>query len=65
MSSEKLSAGHGEGKLKREIKSRHLSMIAVGGSIGTGLFFASGNAVSSIGPGVHCSASELWDSSYT
>lgn len=51
MSSEKLSAGHGEGKLKREIKSRHLSMIAVGGSIGTGLFFASGNAVSSIGPG--------------
>lgn len=39
------------GKLKREIKARHLTMIAIGGSIGTGLFFASGNAISSIGPG--------------
>lgn len=37
--------------VKRELKTRHLSMIALGGSIGTGLFVASGSAISSAGPG--------------
>ena len=37
--------------LHRKLKARHLSMIAIGGSIGTGLFVASGNAIFSAGPG--------------
>ncbi|AOV97400.1 lysine transporter [Edwardsiella hoshinae] len=37
--------------LRRELKARHLSMIAIGGSIGTGLFVASGATVSQAGPG--------------
>lgn len=37
--------------LKRSLKARHLSMIAIGGSIGTGLFVASGNVISQAGPG--------------
>ncbi|MBV8046833.1 MAG: amino acid permease [Paludibacterium sp.] len=37
--------------LRRELQSRHLSMIAIGGSIGTGLFLASGATVASAGPG--------------
>ena len=32
--------------MKRSLKTRHLSMIALGGSIGTGLFVASGSATS-------------------
>lgn len=40
-----------QGKLKRSIKARHLTMIAIGGSIGTGLFFASGSTISQVGPG--------------
>lgn len=38
-------------ELKRELKSRHLSMIAIGGSIGTGLFVASGATIAQAGPG--------------
>lgn len=41
----------GEGELKRTLQTRHLNMIAIGGAIGTGLFFASGSAVSQSGPG--------------
>ncbi len=37
--------------LKRDLKSRHLTMIALGGAIGTGLFLASGSAISQAGPG--------------
>lgn len=37
--------------LRRELKARHLTMIAIGGSIGTGLFIASGATVSQAGPG--------------
>lgn len=40
-----------EGELKRSLKARHMNMIAIGGSIGTGLFFASGSAVSTAGAG--------------
>jgi len=38
-------------KLKRDLKARHLAMIAIGGSIGTGLFVASGATVAQAGPG--------------
>ncbi|MWV47339.1 amino acid permease [Paenibacillus sp. HJL G12] len=37
--------------LKQSLKARHMTMIALGGSIGTGLFLASGSAISSSGPG--------------
>ncbi|KAI9720917.1 MAG: glyceraldehyde-3-phosphate dehydrogenase 1 [Chrysothrix sp. TS-e1954] len=36
--------------LARSLKSRHLQMIAIGGSIGTGLFVSSGAALSTGGP---------------
>ena len=37
--------------LKRKLGARHLNMIAIGGSIGTGLFLASGATIASAGPG--------------
>ncbi|QUG75071.1 amino acid permease [Erwinia sp. E602] len=37
--------------LRRVLKARHLTMIAIGGSIGTGLFVASGATISQAGPG--------------
>ena len=37
--------------LNRSLKSRHLTMISIGGAIGTGLFVASGATISSAGPG--------------
>ncbi|WP_373973789.1 amino acid permease [Chitinibacter sp. SCUT-21] len=37
--------------LRRNLKARHLSMIAIGGSIGTGLFVASGATIAQAGPG--------------
>lgn len=37
--------------LRRELTARHLTMIAIGGSIGTGLFVASGASISQAGPG--------------
>ncbi|CAF2024338.1 unnamed protein product, partial [Rotaria magnacalcarata] len=39
-----------ESKLHRALKSRHLQMIAIGGTIGTGLFVGSGGALASGGP---------------
>jgi lysine-specific permease len=38
-------------QLKRALKARHLTMISLGGSIGTGLFLASGGAIHTAGPG--------------
>ncbi|GAA3175865.1 amino acid permease [Fructilactobacillus sanfranciscensis] len=40
-----------QAKVKRGLKSRHVSMIALGGCIGTGLFVASGAAIHNAGPG--------------
>lgn len=36
--------------LKRDMKSRHLMMISIGGTIGTGLFVGSGQTISQAGP---------------
>lgn len=38
-------------QLQRKLGARHLNMIAIGGSIGTGLFLASGATIASAGPG--------------
>src|SRR3990167_5293050 len=40
-----------EHKLQRRLNARILNMIAIGGSIGTGIFLASGSAISMAGPG--------------
>ena len=37
--------------LHRRLKSRHIAMIAIGGSIGSGIFVASGTAIHMAGPG--------------
>ncbi|MEH7334471.1 amino acid permease [Neobacillus drentensis] len=37
--------------LERKLKTRHLTMIAIGGTIGTGLFLASGTTIHDAGPG--------------
>ncbi|KAF9568090.1 hypothetical protein EC968_003110 [Mortierella alpina] len=37
--------------LQRNLKARHLTMISLGGTIGTGLFLASGSSIAVAGPG--------------
>ncbi|TQS36458.1 hypothetical protein Golomagni_03090 [Golovinomyces magnicellulatus] len=37
-------------QLKRKLNARHLRMIAIGGTIGTGLFIASGSSIATAGP---------------
>lgn len=41
----------GQNNMKRGLSSRHISMIAIGGAIGTGLFVATGSVISQAGPG--------------
>lgn len=43
-------AGEGE-QLKKALKARHLSMIAIGGALGTGLLIGTGTALKTAGPG--------------
>ncbi|KAG9105023.1 hypothetical protein FRC07_009657, partial [Ceratobasidium sp. 392] len=45
-----LDTGAPEGAVHRRLKARHLAMIALGGTIGTGLFVGSGGALASGGP---------------
>lgn len=37
--------------LHRKLRARHIAMIAIGGSIGSGIFIASGTAIHTAGPG--------------
>lgn len=46
-----IQTGSNETHLERKLKTRHLSMIAIGGTIGTGLFLASGSIINTAGPG--------------
>ncbi|MDU7731404.1 MAG: amino acid permease [Actinomyces sp.] len=45
------SHGKADPHLRRNLKARHLNMIAIGGAIGTGLFVASGGTITGAGPG--------------
>lgn len=38
------------GEIKRGLKSRHVQMIAIGGTIGTSVFLSAGASVASAGP---------------
>ena len=40
-----------QNNMNRGLNSRHISMIAIGGAIGTGLFVATGSVISQAGPG--------------
>ncbi|BFV61033.1 amino acid permease [Kitasatospora sp. CMC57] len=46
------TGGSDGGQLKAGLKNRHLSMIAIGGVIGAGLFVGSGAGIASTGPGI-------------
>ena len=41
-----------EGSFRRELKNRHIQMIALGGAIGTGLFYGSAESISLAGPSI-------------
>lgn len=40
----------GDGEVRRSLEQRHISMIAIGGTIGTGLFLGMGEALHKGGP---------------
>lgn len=46
-----VSDGKGEGiRLKKDLSARHVSMIAIGGSLGTGLLIGTGTSLATAGP---------------
>lgn len=47
-----MSTLHHESQLKRELSSRHIQLIALGGSIGVGLFYGSSSTIQMAGPSV-------------
>src|SRR5690606_34824938 len=51
MSEQQMGTNANQQKLKRNLKSRHIAMISLGGTIGTGLFLASGASIAQAGPG--------------
>src|SRR6201994_1799696 len=46
------SQASGEAALTRGLKSRHIQLIALGGTIGVGLFLGSAGAIHKAGPGL-------------
>ena len=51
--------------LERGIGTRQLSMIAIGGAIGTGLFFASGGMIAKPARAARCWPMPPWASRFT
>ena len=47
----KTGEGAAAGGLQRNLKARHVNLIAIGGAIGTGLFVGTGASISGAGPG--------------
>src|SRR5215216_3945530 len=47
---ERRGRGHQEGHLQQGLKSRHMTMIAIGGVIGAGLFVGTGPILNQAGP---------------
>ena len=47
----KTSSSASTDRVQRNLKTRHVTMIALGGCIGTGLFMTSGSTIAKAGPG--------------